>query len=647
MTEGQNSRQTAPDSLGVAADETRLLAVVVAAGLGTFLGPRLPTDAISIVPLAVAVATAVGLLAWAGPAGTRRVIAGVVLVAGVACVRSGHAARSFQPLEAHSLRAEAVVRGDPEPIGVGWRAELQLGSGERLEATAFGLAAFELRRLAVGDRVLAAGRVRPIGDRPWLRARHIVGRLSLEDLEVVAPAAGFDRLVNELRSVIADGASSFDDRARPLYTGLVIGDDRFQSLAQQAQFRASGLTHLLAVSGQNVAFALLVVRPLLMALGRRTRLAAIVVVLILFAAMTRAEPSVLRASSAAAVATWSVVTGRLGSGLRTLSVGVTGLILIDPFLLDVVGFQLSVAASAGIIVVSPLVVARLSALQAQGRALSAVIQALAVTVGAQIAVAPLLIHHFGPLPLASIPANLAAGWAAGLVMTLGLTVGPISGLIHRARFPAAAAVLQWPSRLLVDWVDAIARWSAELNLPRLGLPSLAALSILGFVIAIRPRRPRSGAVVAAAATVMAAVVMAGAANAAPDRPALIAEGVLHIPSGATGGGMVVLVVREAPPSAVDAVLASGVDRADVVIAERGDATAAGIVGALVDVVDATTVLAPPRHRIRGATRVTTPIRVMTDWGVVSVEPESVGAGLVVTIPPSATPVGWPSETPTR
>lgn len=641
-------RQQAPGSLGVAADEARLLAVAAAACLGTFTGPRLPVPAVLVAAAAAAIAVPVTFWMWTNPIGTHRVIAGVVLVLGVSCIRSQHAARSYQSLEAQALRAEAVVRADPEPIGIGWRAELQLGSGERLEATAFGRAAVELRRLAVGDRVLAVGRVRPIGDRPWLRARHIVGRLSLEDIEVVAPAAGFDRLVNELRSIIVDGASSFDDRARPLYTGLVIGDDRFQSLSQQAQFRASGLTHLLAVSGQNVAFVLLVVRPLLMALGRRARLVVILLVLIIFAAMTRAEPSVLRASTAAGVATWSLITGRLGSGLRTLSVGVTGLILIDPFLLDVVAFQLSVVASAGIIVVSPLVLTRLSAVPTDRRVLPVFTQALAVTLGAQIAVAPLLIHHFGPLPLASIPANLVAGWAAGLVMTLGLTVGPISGFLHRARFPAVAATLQWPSRLLVDWVDGTARWSAALPLPRLGLPSLAVLSLLGLVIAVRPRRPLPGAIVASGVMMLVAVVIGGAMTSPPDRPALIADGVLHIPRRDTGGQTVaVLVVRDPPLSAVDAVLASGVDQVDVVIAERGDARAAAIVGALVDVIDVSRVLAPPRHRIKGATRVTAPIMVTTGWGVVSVEPESVGAGLIVAIPPTAKPDGWADETPNR
>jgi len=635
-------------SLGTAADELRLVAVALSACVGTFLGLRLPahsTRAAAVALLVAAMAVAVGVRN--GGAGPHRLIAGLVLVLGLTCGRGGYVARGYQPLEAQAVEAEAVVRGDPEPVGIGWRAELQLGSGERLEATAFGRAGFELRQVAVGDRVLVAGRVRPIGDRPWLRARHIVGRLSLDEVAMVAPASGFNRLVNALRSVIVDGAASFDDRDRPLYTGLVIGDDRFQSLDQQARFRASGLTHLLAVSGQNVAFVLLVVRPLLMMFGRRTRLVVVVGVLVLFAAMTRAEPSVLRASTAAGVAAWALITGRIGSGLRTLSVGVTGLVLIDPFLLDVVGFQLSVAASAGIIVVSPLIVTRLPAAMTRRPSLTAPAQAFALTVGAQAGVAPLLIHHFGPLPLASIPANLGAGWAAGVVMTLGLTTGPISGLLHRARFPDAAEILQWPSRLLVGWIDGTARWAAGLGLPRLDSTSLAALMILGFVIALRPRPPLVGRVVAAASLVAIASVVVGATTSPPDRPAVIAEGVLYVPTRAAGANTFsVLVVRDPQPSALDAVLASGIGSVDVMITERGDLLSARIVVALMEVVEPAMVLAPPQHRIRGATRVTEEMMVATGWGDVIVEPEPAGAGLVVAIPPTATSAGWGLRVPT-
>ena len=650
---------SAPRSLSLAADEIRVLVIAAAVCLGTALGLRWPIQphlqvltGAGAVAIGVSAATVSGVVARRCGGQTAfgwcRITAGLAVILALSCIRGGCSARAYQPMEIGALRAEAIVRGDPEPIGPGWRAELQLPSGERLEATAFGRAGFGLRQVAVGERVLVGGRVRPIGERPWLRARHIVGRLSVDELTVSAPADGFDSVVNRLRSVIVDGAASFDDRSRSLYTGLVIGDDRFQPLAQQAQFRASGLTHLLAVSGQNVAFVLLVARPLLLLFPRRVRLAAVVGVLVVFAAMTRAEPSVLRAATAAGVATWALMTGRIGSGVRTLAAGVAGLGVVDPFLLDVVAFQLSVAASAGIIILSPLVLSRLPLAMTGVPGGTAVAQAVAVTVGAQIGVAPLLVRHFGPLPLASIPANLVAGWAAGAVMTLGLTVGPISGLLHRARLPGPAAALQWPAVLLVNWIDGVARWSAGLGLPRLGSGALVALALIGTVIAIRPRHRHVAPMVVTSFALVAILAAVGTGdNPNTGAPTLIAEGVLHIPIGPTehdDGLATVLVVTEAWPSAVDAVLASGVDRVDVVITTRGDARAARIVGALIEVVEVTTVLAPPQHRIRGATRVTAPLVVTTGWGVVAVEPDAAGSRLRLTMSSGGKPIDLLTDT---
>ena len=52
---------------------------------------------------------------------------------------------------------------------------------------------------------------------------------------------------------LAAGVGSFDERARSLYLGLVVGDDRAQDDLARFRFQATGLGHLLAVSGQNVA----------------------------------------------------------------------------------------------------------------------------------------------------------------------------------------------------------------------------------------------------------------------------------------------------------------------------------------------------------------------------------------------------------
>ena len=151
------------------------------------------------------------------------------------------------------------------------------------------------------------------------RARHIVARASLHTVEPVGPPDPPVRVAEAVRERIAAGGHVLDPRPRSLYLGLVLGDDRFQSAGQELRFRLSGLTHLLAVSGQNVAFVLAVVAPLLGRLDPRWRLATVALVLSLFAVITRLEPSVLRAVVTAGLSTWAATSGRVRSGLGVLA----------------------------------------------------------------------------------------------------------------------------------------------------------------------------------------------------------------------------------------------------------------------------------------------------------------------------------------
>ena len=206
-------------------------------------------------------------------------------------------------------------------------------------------------------------------------------------------------------------------------------------------FRGSGLSHLLVVSGENVAFVVAAAGPLLRRLGPRARWVATVVVLVVFAALTRFEPSVLRATAMALIGVTAWSLGRPASGLRILGLAVTALVLVDPMLVGVAGFQLSVAASAGIIV----------AAQPAGRAASPSVgwRPAAVTVAAQVAVSPILIAFYGGLPVATLPANLLAEHAAGLLMGWGI------------------AAVRWPGWWADDWPRRCssrpARWSGGWN----------------------------------------------------------------------------------------------------------------------------------------------------------------------------------------
>ena len=107
-----------------------------------------------------------------------------------------------------------------------------------------------------------------------------------EDLAAAGPGDPVSALANRFRRVLVEGGASLEPAQRALFTGFVIGDDRETAGETRADFRASGLTHLLAVSGANVAFVLAVAAPALRRLGLRSRLVATLGLLAFFALLT-------------------------------------------------------------------------------------------------------------------------------------------------------------------------------------------------------------------------------------------------------------------------------------------------------------------------------------------------------------------------
>ncbi|HET6953612.1 MAG TPA: ComEC/Rec2 family competence protein, partial [Acidimicrobiales bacterium] len=284
---------------------------------------------------------------------------------------------------------EVVLVGDPVPDGRGGVSVDVRRDGRRLRATARGAAAAALDDRLSGERVVVAGSVAGPGPvEARLRHRHLAGRLTIDVVQGWRPGDPLSRAANGLRRTLAAGAASLPDRQRSLLAGVTLGDDRHQPADMVDAFRAAGLTHLLAVSGQNVAFTLVVAAPLLSRLRFGPRLLATLAVLGGFALVTRAEPSVLRATAMAGVAAIGTALGRPASTLRALALGVSGEVLVDPLLVTSLGFRLSVAGAAGIVVgAGPLA----DALPGP-RWLSA---PLAVTLAAQSAVSPLLVGAFG------------------------------------------------------------------------------------------------------------------------------------------------------------------------------------------------------------------------------------------------------------
>ncbi|MFV0526851.1 MAG: ComEC/Rec2 family competence protein [Acidimicrobiales bacterium] len=562
-------------------------------------------------------AVAAGSAAAIRRGGRPRSVGLVAVVALVVSTLAVRADRAFVPVAAGAFSGPVTVLDDPRPDGVAATSlTVRLPDGRRVRLVAHGRSRDAVARLGPGHRARVDGRLRPFTSWGWARSRHLAGRLATDSVVPISGPGPATAMVEAVRGRVVAGADVLPRRARPLYLGLVVGDDRDQPVGQRARFRAAGLSHLLAVSGQNVAFVLAAARPALSRLGWRLSLAATVLLLIGFAVATRLEPSVLRATTTAGLATLAAATGPRPTGVRILGLAVIGLILVDPFLVRVIGFQLSVAASAGILVAGPVIRNRLAGWPAS------LADPLAVTLGAQLAVLPVLVGVFGPVSTASVPANLLAGPAAGFTMTWGLTAGVVAGV---APGPVAT-VLQTPARMALWWLDTVASVAARWPLPTVDTRSAVALTGVGVILAVTRgsaagpvrwvRRARWTALATVAVWAVAAVPRP------PDGPVTVASGVEWLPPVRAGDAGILVVGSDARADDVaDWLLGHRVGALAVVVSEQGGGVGAATAAAVADTVRVGVLLAPPGHRIAAGRRVVVPVTVATGIGPLTVAPD--------------------------
>jgi len=376
------------------------------------------------------------------------------------------AARSGRHVElaGHVIRREPVSRGVRRVRVAATRYRLLSSApwrtiDERVQVRSRGPA---LARLSVGDELHASGALARPGrgaggfDYPAYLRR--AGVHTVLHAERVLPtgrrrggvAGALDGIRRRAESGVAAG---LDPSLGPLARGMVLGADEDIPRPMSEDFKASGLAHVLAVSGQNVALLAVLAWPLLAAAGlrRRGRLAGVGALIAIYVPVTGAGPSIMRAGVMGGAAVVAACAGRPASRWYALLLAAVVTLGFDPRAWQDVGWQLSFAAVAGIFVLAhPLA-------NALRRVPEPLRMGAALTVAATLATAPLMAFHFERVSLAALPANLAALPAIPLVMWTGMLSA------------AAAQVSTVPAELLnglngfcLAYVAAIARWGARL-----------------------------------------------------------------------------------------------------------------------------------------------------------------------------------------
>ena len=349
-------------------------------------------------------------------------------------------------------------------------------------------------RLRVVGRVLAADPLQ--GRAATLVAESVV---VTGDPPPLQGAAGAVRAA--LRAAVRDRPP---DQAG-LLPGLVVGDTSAVRPDLDSAMRDSSLAHLVAVSGGNVAIVVLLALGGVRLVGVRRGRAQVVLVGLAVAAyvvLARPQPSVVRAAGMTAVVLLAVLVDARVRPLDALGWSVGGLVLLDPFLALSVGFAMSAAATAGLLL--------LAAHWRPGedgswprRAWRAVVGVVAVSAAAQVAVAPLIVGIGGGIPVGGVVANLLATPAVWPATSFGI-VAALVGVVA----PPLAALVALPASWAVGWVALVARTTADLA-PPLPWPDgwygglLAAVVLALAAVAVLVARAGSGPVARACLAVAA------------------------------------------------------------------------------------------------------------------------------------------------
>lgn len=441
-----------------------------------------------------------------------------------------------------SVRTPAADAGAPYVLAR-LRLDSVIGRGERADVrTPVMLVASDLTwaELLPGTPVRVQGRLAAADGElaAFMRTGHAP--------DALGPASLVSRATEPFRAGLREAAAGLGPTERGLVPGLAIGDDGALPDDDRANMRATGLTHLTAVSGLHVGIVLIAALALARWGGVRGYgvPAVAVLTIVAFALLVRPDASVVRASTMGTISVLGLSVAGRKRALPALACAVLVLLLVDPWLGVSIGFALSVLSTAGILVLAPHWCELVRWLP------QTLAQSLTVPLAAQVASIPVLVAFVSETSLASVPANLLAAPAVAPATLLGVAaamVAPVSA--------TAASGLAWLAGRPAWWIATVAERGADLPGAVVRWPGgsgsvVASVGVVAVLVIVMPRVMRRPVPAVLAAALVAVVLIAAPTPGWPPRGWLmvacpVGQGDAFVVSAGDGAALVVDVGPDA------------------------------------------------------------------------------------------------------
>lgn len=331
-----------------------------------------------------------------------------------------------------------------------------------------------------GDTIRAQGELRlpeafdsgegRVFDYPDYLARDgVLYQLAFASVEVAGDNVGnpIKKSVLTLKRGYSQGLSAvLPEPEAGLAAGITVGDKRSIGEELSAEFQRVSLIHMVVLSGYNITVVLNAIAALVSSIGRSAQLGAGGAVVLFFILMTGGAASAVRAGAMALLAVYARMTGRTFLALRVLGVVCVGMVVWNPWTLVFdPGFQLSVLATLGLVLLTPLFAVKLSWMTER----FGLREIVSSTLGTQCMVLPLLLYQNGNLSLVALPANLLALVPVPFAMATSL-IAALGGMV----LGGYAVPLALPAYVLLGYIIFVAHAFASLPFAAVSVPAFSA-----------------------------------------------------------------------------------------------------------------------------------------------------------------------------